>query len=446
MENNVKILIVDDEKIVRESLKHWFEEDGYIVDVSQDAFDVLKTIKPGKWDIMLVDIKMPKMSGMELLEKVKEIDPECIVIIITAYASVPTAVQALKNGAFDYVTKPVDPDELSHLVDKAIQQKKLKKENIALKQSIDEILTFDELIGESNEMKKVFDLINMVAKQDTTVLIRGESGTGKELIARAIHLNSKRRYYPIIPINCGAFSEGLLESELFGHERGAFTGAQYRRKGKIEMADGGTLFLDEIGTISTKMQIELLRVIETKQIQRVGGNETINIDFRLISATNEMLEKLVEEGKFREDLYYRINVFTIYVPPLRERKSDIPLLADFFVKKFARAMNKNISRITPEAMDILMKYNWPGNVRELENAIERAMVIGKGNEIKPEDLPFQLNQINLSGSDSLEDMEKAHIYKVLNKYGWNITQAAAALQIDRVTLYNKINKYNLRSL
>ena len=442
--SDVKILIVDDEQIVRDSLSHWFEEDGYQVSSAADAFDVLKDLQPGKYDIMLVDIKMPKMSGLELLEKVKEIDPDCIVIIITAYASVPSAVQALKNGAFDYVTKPIDPDELSHLIKNAIKQKALKQENIALKTSIDEMFSFEGLIGESSEMKKVFELIKIVAPQDTTVMIRGESGTGKELIARAIHINSPRRYYPIIPVNCGAFTETLLESELFGHEKGAFTGAQYRRKGKIEMANGGTLFLDEVGSVSPKMQVELLRVLESKQFTRVGGSEIVKVDFRLISATNENLEKLVEEGRFREDLYYRLNVFTIYIPPLRERRSDIPILANHFVQKFARQMNKPILKISDEAMEILLNHSWPGNVRELENAIERAMVVGNPPEIKPSDLPFHIEKVNSYESDSLEEIEKNHIQRVLKKYDWNISKAATALNIDRVTLYNKIKKYGLQ--
>lgn len=442
--SNIKILIVDDEQIVRDSLTHWFEEDGYQVESAEDGFDVLRNLEPGKYDIMLVDIKMPKLNGLELLEKVKEIDPECVVIMITAYASVPTAVQALKNGAYEYVTKPIDPDELSHLIQNAIKQKQLKQENIALKRSIDEMLNLEGLIGESPEMKKVFELIKIVAPQDTTVMIRGESGTGKELIARAIHMNSPRRYYPIIPVNCGAFTETLLESELFGHEKGAFTGAQYRRKGKIEMANGGTLFLDEVGSVSPKMQVELLRVLETKQFTRVGGTDIVKVDFRPISATNENLEKLVEEGKFREDLYYRLNVFTINVPPLRERRRDIPILAQYFVEKFSRVMNKPILKISDEAMEILLNHSWPGNVRELENAIERAMVVGKAPEIRPEDLPFSYDKNFSSISDSLEEVEKNHIAKVLRKYDWNITKAAAALEIDRVTLYNKIKKYGLQ--
>lgn len=442
--SQIKILIVDDEQIVRDSLTHWFEEDGYMVESAVDGFDVLKDFQSGKYDIMLVDIKMPKMYGLELLEIVKNIDPDCIVIIITAYASVPSAVQALKNGAFDYVTKPIDPDELSHLIQNAIKQKMLKAENIAMKTSIDEMLNLEGLIGESPEMKKVFELIKIVAPQDTTVMIRGESGTGKELIARAIHMNSPRRYYPINPVNCGAFTETLLENELFGHEKGAFTGAQYRRKGKIEMANGGTLFLDEVGSVSPKMQVELLRVLESKQFTRVGGNEIVKVDFRLISATNENLEKLVEEGKFREDLYYRLNVFTIYVPPLRERRTDIPILANYFIQKFARQMNKPILKISDEAMEILLNHHWPGNVRELENAIERAMVVGKPPEIKPSDLPFHIEKNNLVDTDSLEEMEKNHIARVLKKYDWNISRAATALNIDRVTLYNKIRKYGLQ--
>jgi len=274
-------------------------------------------------------------------------------------------------------------------------------------------------------------------------MIRGESGTGKELIARAIHLNSPRKYYPIIAVNCGALAESILESELFGHEKGAFTGAQYKRKGKIEMADGGTLFLDEVGTLSPKMQVDLLRVIESKQFNRVGGNDVVKVNFRLISATNEPLEKLVENGKFREDLYYRLNVFAINVPALRERGTDIPIRANFFVNKFSRLMNKPNKSISKDAMEVLNNYNWPGNVRELENAIERAMVVGTLPEIQVENLPFRIE--NTKGMlDSLEDSERLHIKKILAKYDWNVTRAAAALEIDRVTLYNKMRKYDFR--
>lgn len=449
MDKKEKILIVDDEKIVRESFYHWFIEDNYIVDTAEDGETALNKYAKEKYDLLLVDMKMPGMSGLDLLSKIKAIDKDAIIILITAFSSVPTAITALKNGAYDYVTKPVDPDELSHLVKRALEQRALMVENIQLKESIDEIIKPDNLIGESFQIKKIYELVHSVSRTDTTVMIRGESGTGKELVAKAIHINSGRKYSPIITVNCGALAESLLESELFGHEKGAFTGAQFRRKGKFEMADGGTIFLDEIGSISLRMQIELLRVIETKQFNRVGGNELIKSDFRVITATNESLEDLVKAGKFREDLYYRVNVFTIVIPPLRERRDDIPLLVNFFINKFSRAMNKKIKNISKEAMDFLMNYDWPGNVRELENAIERAMVVGKSDSITVDDLPFHVsrNNLELPGDEkSLSSMEKKYINRLLNENGWNISKTAQILEIDRVTLYNKINKYDLRKL
>ena len=446
MDRKEKILIVDDEKIVRESLFHWFEEDNYQVDTAEDGETALQKYEKEKYDLLLVDMKMPGMSGLDLLSKIKEIDKDALIILITAFASVPTAITALKNGAFDYVTKPVDPDELAHLVSKALEQRALKIENTQLKENIDEIIKPDNLIGESFQMKKVYELVHSVAATDTTIIIRGESGTGKELVAKAVHINSSRKYFPIITVNCGALSESLLESELFGHEKGSFTGAQFKRKGKFEMADRGTIFLDEIGSISIKMQVELLRVIEKKQFNRVGGNELIKSDFRVITATNEPLEELVKAGKFREDLYYRLNVFTIVIPPLRERRDDIPLLVNFFIKKFSTAMNKKIKTVSKEALDFLMNHNWPGNVRELENAIERAMVVGKTNSIIVDDLPFHLSSNNLALNDdvkTLSDMERKFILNTLNENGWNISKTAQILEIDRVTLYNKISKYNL---
>jgi DNA-binding NtrC family response regulator len=443
-----KILVVDDEKIVRESLFHWFQEEGYQVETAEDGETALRIFDKNKFDLLLVDMKMPGMSGLELLAKVKEIDKDTIVILITAFASVPTAIKALKDGAYDYVTKPVDPDELEHLVKKALEQKSLRVENEQLKGSIDEIIKPDNLIGESAQMKKIYELIHTVAPTDTTVMIRGESGTGKELVAKAIHINSRRKYFPIIPVNCGALAESILESELFGHEKGAFTGAQFKRKGKFEMADGGTIFLDEIGSVTPKMQVELLRVIESKQFSRVGGNQIIKSDFRVIIATNEPLEDLVKQGKFREDLYYRLNVFSIVIPPLRERTGDIPVLAFYFLNNFCTAMNKNIKNISPDAMEFLTKYEWPGNVRELENAIERAIVVGKGDTIKVDDLPFHVSSsqsATIDGDNSMTAMEKKHIARVLNENNWNISKSALALEIDRVTLYNKINKYGLRN-
>ncbi|MEW6060581.1 MAG: sigma-54 dependent transcriptional regulator [Bacteroidota bacterium] len=439
------ILIVDDEAIVRESLTKWFLQDGYKVEAAENASEALKKMDKGPWDVIILDIKMPGMDGMELLKRLRDIDSTAQIIMATAFASVETAVQALKDGAFDYVTKPIDPDHLSHLVSNAIQQKELTDENTRLRQQINEITSANEIVGESPQIKRVIDLALTVAQTDTTVMIRGESGTGKELIARTIHANSARRYFPIITVNCGAVAETLLESELFGHERGAFTGAQYRRKGKFEMADGGTIFLDEIGTVSPKMQIELLRVIETKQFTRVGGNELISSDFRVICATNRNLEAAIKDGSFREDLYYRLNVFSISIPPLRERRMDIPLLAQFFVQKYSAVMNKAVKEISADAMDLLVRYDWPGNVRELENVIERAMVLASPPSIRPSDLPFQ-NIVKHEGpkDDTLAAVERQHIEAVLGSTHWNITRAAEILDIDRVTLYNKIAKYGLK--
>ncbi len=445
MNENVALLIVDDEQIVRESLTKWFREDGFIVGAAENATEALRLLQEQRWHIILLDIMMPGMNGMELQPRIREIDPHAMIIFITAHASVDTAVQALKGGAFDYITKPIDPDHLSHLVTNAVKQRALAVENLKLKEQVVEFSKPDEIIGESSQMKKVYEMIKTVAGADTTVMIRGESGTGKELIARAIHANSQRRYFPIVTINCGAMTEGVLESELFGHERGAFTGAQYRRKGKLELADGGTLFLDEVGNIDMKTQMDLLRVIETKQFTRVGGNEIIKVDFRIVCATNKDLELAVQKGTFREDFYYRLNVFTVNIPPLRERKGDIPLLVNYFLAKHKRTMGKEFTAVAPDAMDILIGYDWPGNVRELENAIERAMVVGKSSTLMAGDLPFQLSERNqepLSGS--LAEMEKRHIATVLEDQHWNITRSAEILQIDRVTLYNKINKYGLR--
>ncbi len=444
MEKKYNILVVDDEKIVRESLFNWFEDEGYNVETAFDAEDALRKFDIGKYDLALLDMKMPGMSGLDLLTKLKEIDKSCIVILITAFASVPTAIQSLKQGAYDYITKPVDPEELNHIVRNALTQKELKIENQQLKDKIEEMIIPENLIGESDKMKNIFELISSVAPTDTTVMIRGESGTGKELVAKAIHLNSKRKYFPIITVNCGALAESLLESELFGHEKGAFTGAQYKRKGKFEMANGGTIFLDEIGSVSPKMQVELLRVIESKKFNRVGGNEIIESDFRVITATNEPLEDLVKQGKFREDLYYRLNVFSIFIPPLRERRKDIEVLIDYFLKKFSKSMNKNFTRVSQEAMDFMMQYQWYGNVRELENAIERAVVVGNPPEITMKDLPFSIESVNKDNSGySLADVEKGYIEKVLLQNDWNISKSAEILEIDRVTLYNKINKYGL---
>ncbi|MDO9228178.1 MAG: sigma-54 dependent transcriptional regulator [Syntrophales bacterium] len=441
----IGILIVDDEASVRDSLYQWFKADGYRVDTAEEATSALKKLQENPWDIILLDIKMPGMDGIELQNRIKQIDKNIVTIIITAYAAVDTAIQALKDGAFDYVTKPIDPDDLSRLIRNAIEKRRLVTENIQLRQQIEELSLPDEVVGESPAMKRVMEMVNTVAKTDSTVMILGESGTGKELIARAIHSRSSRRYFPIITINCGAYPEGLLESELFGHEKGAFTGAIYRRKGKLEMADKGTLFLDEIGNISEKMQMDLLRVIETKNFTRLGGDKAIDVDFRVISATNKDLEKAIKEGIFREDLYYRLNVFSILLPPLRERRTDIPLIAKYFLSKYAQSMNKNVVDFSPQAMEMFIGYDWPGNIREVRNVVERAIVVAQGPQIQVEDISFPFpSPATPSGGASLEEVEKDQILKILNQTKGNIAQAAEILKISRLTIYNKIEKYHLK--
>jgi DNA-binding NtrC family response regulator len=442
MDNKLSILIVDDELSVRDSLSNWFMEDGYDVDTAEDGKVALNKIQDNEFHIILVDIKLPGMDGLELNRRIKAISEETIVIIMTAFASVDSAVQALKDGAYDYVCKPFDPDAVTHIIRNASSHIQLNKENLSLQERIKSLVNVDAIIGESEEILNVLEQVRVVADTDSTVIISGDSGTGKELIAKAIHMTSHRRFFPMVTVHCGAIAENLLESELFGHERGAFTGAQYARKGKFEMADGATLFLDEISTISMKMQIELLRVLETRRFTRVGGNREFKSDFRVICATNRDLKSMVDSGEFREDLYYRLNVVSIRIPPLRERVSDIKLLAEHFVKIYAEQMNKETRYIGKRAMAALQNYDFPGNVRELENLIERAIVIGNGDTIRLRDLP--LEQVKSAPTwESIQEMEQHHIKSILEKYDWNISKSAKALGVDRVTLYSKIKKYKL---
>ncbi|MGA7170344.1 MAG: sigma-54 dependent transcriptional regulator [Candidatus Sulfotelmatobacter sp.] len=443
MSTQGKLLIVDDELSVRDSLGKWFREEGYEVATTENASDALTRLAEQRWDAALVDIKMHGTDGIELQRRMHEVDPELIVIMMTGYASVETAVTALKNGAYDYVTKPLDPDEIAHLVKNALAHRRTVQENVLLRETVAEVARPGDLIGQSAAMRKIFDAIETVGPTDATVLITSESGTGKELLARAIHQASPRRFHPLVVIHCGALTESLLESELFGHEKGAFTGAQYRKKGKFEIAEGGTVFLDEIGDISLKTQTDLLRVLQEREITRVGGNQIIKVDFRCIAATNKDLEKLIEEGKFRPDLFYRLNVFRIELPPLRERREDIPLLVDHFVRKLSLAMNKRITRVAPAAMNLLQQQPWLGNVRELENAVERAMVVGQEPELKEQDFIFksQSGTSSNGASKSLEDIERSHILRVLEECGGNQSRAAELLDIDRVTLYHKLKKY-----
>ncbi|MEK6254141.1 MAG: sigma-54 dependent transcriptional regulator [Gemmatimonadales bacterium] len=447
MKNGKKILIVDDEMSVRNSLREWFLEDGFAVETAEDGNAALQRMHSGPYDIVIIDLKMPGMDGITLERRIREIDKDAAIIILTAFASVETAVEALKLGAFDYVTKPVDPDELSNTVRNALKQRQLEAENTRLKAKVSELTLPSPIIGDSSRMRRVLDMIATVAGTDANVVIRGESGTGKELIARAIHSQSERRFFPIVALNCGSIPETLLESELVGHEKGALTGAQYRRKGKIELAHGGTLFLDEIGDIPTKMQVDLLRVLETRRFHRLGGNQEITSDFRLVCATNRDLEALIEEGSFREDLYYRINVFVIDLPPLRDRPDDIPALTRHFIEKYAHAMGKPVKDVSPEVEALLVSYAWPGNVRELENAVERSMVIGREDSVQPEDLPLPLARSEAEPEGStLAAIERRHIERVLRAEKGNITRAAVALGIDRGTLYNKLRRYDIERL
>ena len=441
-----RILIVDDELSVRSSLEEWFKEDGFQVETAEDGQAALRAMDRGPYDIVLLDLKMPGMDGISVQKRIREIDPEATIIILTAYASVQTAVEALKLGAFDYVTKPVDPDDLSNLVRNALRTRALAEENVRLKEKVSELTPVTPILAASPAMAHVLEMVRTVAETDSSVVIRGESGTGKELVARAIHTQSRRRWFPLVAVNSGSIPETLLESELFGHEKGAYTGAQYRRKGKIELADGGTLFLDEIGDVTPKMQIDLLRVLETHRFTRLGGNQEIESDFRLICATHKNLEQMVAEQQFREDLFYRINVFSIHVPPLRERPEDILPLAQLFVEKYARAMGKPTRSIAPDAGAVLLSYRWPGNVRELENAVERAMVVGKGPALEVRDLPVSARDgaVDEPQARSLAALEKDHVARVLRDCGGNVTQAAKVLDIDRATLYNKLKRYGLR--
>jgi two-component system response regulator HydG len=440
MDTKSKLLVVDDELIVRDSLDKWFREEGYEVTVADSAQEALAKMAATRFDLALVDIKMPGVDGVDLQKRMHEIDPDMLVIIMTGYASVETAVTALKNGAYDYISKPFDPDDMAHTVHNALAHKRAEKENVRLRETVASVVRPQEMIGQSPAMVRVFEAIQTVGPTEATVLITGESGTGKELCARAIHAASPRHYNPLVVIHCGALAETLLESELFGHEKGAFTGAQYRKKGSFEVADGGTVFLDEIGDISLKTQSDLLRVLQEHEITRVGSSHPIHVDFRCVAATNKDLHQLVEEGRFRPDLFYRLNVFPLHLPPLRERKGEIPILVDHFVRKFAASMNKKITRVTPGAMALLDRYQWPGNIRELENAIERAMVVAQEPELREQDFALRM-PVPDHAPRTLEDMEKLHILSVLEECRGNQTVAAEVLDIDRVTLHNKLKKY-----
>ena len=441
----ITIMVVDDELSIREAFSDWLKQDGFEVETADDGPVALAKIKERHYDIMLLDVKMPQMDGITVLKHLKENDPDTAVVMMTAHGAIQDAVEAMKLGANDYLLKPFELEELSLTIEKLVQMQTLAMENLILKDRVASITRFENLVGQSPPMLKLFETIVNVAQSDATVLITGETGTGKELVARTIHARSPRGYSPFIAINCGAFTEHLLESELFGHERGAFTDAKFTKKGRLEMANAGTLFLDEVGDISMKMQIDLLRVLETHEFTRVGGTTTISSDFRVIAATHQDLQESIRNRSFRQDLFYRLNVIHLEVPPLRERPEDIPLLAEHFLRRYATETGKKIDSFHPEALAAMRRHSWPGNIRELENAIERAVVVGNGRQIKPGDLPFVFapggpeEVANLP----LDEIERRHIALVLAAEGGHISNAAKVLKINRNTLYEKIKKYGL---
>jgi len=441
-----RILVVDDEELQREMLGGFLQKEGFLVSLADSGETALKLCQDEFFEVALIDLKMPGMDGIELLSRLKEINPEIQVIVITAHGSIETAVEAMRRGAFHYVNKPVDLEELKVNVKKALENQKILAENRFLKEQLEEKYKDLKIIGESKAIKEVLSTVARVAKSDSTVLIRGESGTGKELVARAIHALGDRASQKFISLSCVAIPETLLESELFGYEKGAFTGATRRKEGRFELADSGTLFLDEIGDLSLETQVKLLRVIESQEFERLGGKETIKVNVRIISATNQDLEKKIKEKSFREDLYYRLNVVSIFIPPLRERKGDILPLVEHFIQKYNQKTGKKIQGITTDAKDILLSYPWPGNIRELENVIERAIVLGRGEAIDKSDLAYlSFQKTEQFPSDfSLRELEKSQILKVLEKTEGNLTQAAELLGIHRNTLRLKIKEYEIK--
>lgn len=449
MNRQMKIMVVDDELVVRESLFHWFSREGYDVATAASGEEALEKLETENFNTLFVDMKMPGMGGFEVLEKVNENYPESTVIIITAYGSIDTAVKAMKAGASDYLLKPFKPDQLSLVMEKIAGNRRRESEYRYLKGQLDNINRFDNIIGESHEMYEIYGMISEIAETDTPVLILGETGTGKELVARAIHAKSLRKNYPFVPINCGALPDSLLESELFGYCKGAFTGAAHSRRGFLEVVEGGTLFLDEIGEISPRMQVALLRVLQEKKINRLGETRQTDVNFRLVSATRQNLRKRIKETTFRSDFFYRINVITMEIPPLRKRKNDIPLLAEHFILKYNRETTKQVRGLDKKAIHFLKQYDWPGNVRELQNAVERAVVLAKSEKLTPRDFLFLKQSEDCGGSSSpqtLRELEKKHVKNILEEHNWNISHAAVTLGISRGTLHRMIKRHRLEKI
>ncbi|MGB9698122.1 MAG: sigma-54-dependent transcriptional regulator [Thermodesulfobacteriota bacterium] len=454
---NENILIIDDSPEIVTQFSNFLKEEGFEVETALDGQAGISKIEKRFYDLIVTDLKMPGLDGMQVLKYVQENSPDSICIILTGYGTVKNAVEAIKLGAFDYLTKPIKLDEILITLKRALEYRNLRRENINLKNQLRKKYRFENIVGDSEKMQKIFEVIEKVADSDSTILILGESGTGKELIAKAIHYNSYRREGPFIPVNCAAIPSELLESELFGHEKGAFTNAIRTRIGRFELANGGTIFLDEIGDMSPVLQSKLLRVLQDRQFERIGGIKTIKTDIRVIAATHQDLKLAVEQKRFREDLYYRLNVIPIHLPPLRERKSDIPLLAHHFLDHFNRTKKKKIKGFTKEAMDKLIQYDWPGNVRELENTIERVVILLDGEFITPQDLPEKFQNLTrenlpqeiiipdegISLEEAVNEFEKKLILQALQKTGWVKNKAARLLNLNRTTLIEKIKRQNL---
>ncbi len=453
----IHILVIDDDQAVRDVLQATLTEEGYAVFVAADATTGLQVVKEHPVQILVTDYQLPDFDGLEVIERVMRIDSKIIPIVMTGFGTVECAVQAMKAGAFDFVTKPFDPDTVVVVVQKAIEFQRLRQENHLLRKAVREQYRLEQLIGVSEPMQQVLDFVQKVADSDSTVLIQGESGTGKELVARMLHFNSSRKDRPMVPVNCGAIPETLLESELFGHEKGAFTGAAQTRMGRFELANGGTIFLDEVGEMSLSLQVKLLRVIQERSFERVGGSRTIQVDVRIVAATNQDLEKMVEEKRFRQDLYYRLNVIPIITPPLRDRQSDIPLLIDHFLKRFNHMKQTDVSGFTPEALELLTTFHWPGNIRELENMVERLVVLKKRGQLSVEDLPDKLQkkpaaqpelkeqfirftEDGIHLSNEVEQYENQLIGEAMRKANGVTARAAQLLHVNRTTLVEKLKR------
>ena len=449
MSAKAKIVVVDDDATMREALRETLAGEGYAVLAVDNAIQAIAELEKQEADLVLADLTLPRVSGLELLDSIRRQWPGLEVIVITGQGSIETAVDAIKRGAYHYVTKPFTPDEIIHLVGQALERRRLVHRKERLEEEVSLLRGAHQLVGQSEPMRRINEIIQTAAGSDATVLVQGESGTGKEILANAIHAQSRRTRGPLVKMNCAAVPETLLESELFGHEKGAFTGADRRRIGRFEQADGGTLFLDEVCEMHPRLQAKFLRALQEREIERLGSSATIPVDTRIIAATNRDLQKALEEGVLREDLYYRLNVILLRVPPLRERMDDVPILAMHFLRKYAAREHSSMSSIAEEALNVLLSYSWPGNVRELENAIERAAVLGKGEQLRARDLPPQVHR---GGDDerplipahlTLEEIEKLAIAQALRLTGGNKSEAAERLGIHRTSIYDKMRRYGI---